>query len=262
VVTGVNDKQALDLSGRVMLVTGASSGLGYRFAQIAAAHGARVVAAARRIEQLQQLQSEVESRGGQLLPVRVDVADEGSVMAGYDAAQEAFGPVDTVIANAGVNLGGSALRLSIDDFDRMTGVNLRGVFLTAREGARRMIAAGSPEREDGRITIVSSITAHQPAAGAAVYSATKAGVAQLGRALAKEWAGKGISVNVVCPGYIETEMNEHIWDHEGGKALLASFPRKRIMDASALDAMMLYLSSDSARHTTGSVFTIDDGQTL
>ena len=245
-----------------MLVTGASSGLGLRFAQTAAAHGARVVAAARRTEQLQKLQREVEGQGGKLLPVRLDVGDEASIVAGYDAAERAFGTVDTVIANAGVNFAGSALSLPITDFDQMSDVNFRGVFLTAREGARRMIAAGSTERKHGRIVIVSSITAHHVTAGTAVYSATKAAVAQLGRAMAKEWAHKGISVNVLCPGYIATDMNQHIWDQEGGKALLAGFARRRVMDASALDSMMVYLCSDSAEQTTGSVITIDDGQTL
>ena len=251
-----------DLAGRVLLVTGASSGLGYRFAQVAAAHGARVVAAARRIEQLEQLQREVEERGGALLPVRLDVADEASVIAGYDAAEARFGTVDTVVANAGVHIEGSALKLSVEDFDRTSNVNFRGVFLTAREGARRMIAAGSAERGNGRIVLVSSITAHQATLGAAIYGATKAAVVQLGRSLAKEWARRGVSVNTICPGYVETDMNQHVWDQEGGKALLGSFPRRRIMDASALDAMMLYLCSDAAWQVTGSVFTIDDGQSL
>lgn len=253
---------SFDLGGRVVLITGASSGLGYRFARIAAASGAQVVAAARRIEQLQQLQAEVERAGGRLLPVRMDVGDEASVVAGFDVAEQAFGTVDTIVANAGVSLPGSALGVSVSDFDQMSDVNFRGVFITAREGARRMIAAGSAERNHGRIAIVSSITAHHPASGAPIYSATKAAVAQLGRALAKDWARKGINVNVLCPGYIETDMNEHIWETEGGKALLAGFPRRRIMDASALDPMLLYLCSDACAQITGSVFTMDDGQTL
>lgn len=251
-----------DLNGRVVLITGASSGLGHRFARIAAASGARVVAAARRIEQLQELRAEVEQAGGQLLPVRMDVSDEASVVAGFDAAEQAFGAVDTVVANAGISLPGSALGAAMSDFDQMSEVNFRGVFITAREGARRMIAAGSIERQHGRIAIISSITAHHAASGAPIYSATKAAVAQLGRALAKDWARKGINVNVLCPGYIETDMNEHVWDTAGGKALLASFPRRRIMDASALDPILLYLCSDACGQTTGSVITIDDGQTL
>lgn len=252
---------AFDLTGRVALVTGASSGLGARFARVLAANGARVAIAARRLELLQALKAEIEADGGVALPVQMDVADEDSVIAAYDAAA-ALGPVDTVIANAGVNLPGSSLGISIDDFDRMTDVNLRGVFLTAREGARRMIASGSAERQNGRITLISSITAHQPSSGIATYCATKAAVAQLGRALAKDWARKGICVNVLCPGYIATELNEDLWQQEAGHKLVASFPRKRVMPIDALDPMLLYLCSDSAAHLTGSVLTVDDGQTL
>jgi NAD(P)-dependent dehydrogenase (short-subunit alcohol dehydrogenase family) len=255
-------KMPFDLTGRVVLVTGASSGLGERFARLAVACGARVVAAARRLDRLEQLQEEVSREAQEILPVALDVTEEGSVIAAFDAAEAAFGPVDTVIANAGVNISASALGMSVEDFDRMSNVNFRGVFLTAREGARRMIGAGSVERKHGRITLISSITAHQVADRARIYCATKAAVAQLGRALARDWAMKGINVNVLCPGYIETEMNEHAWEQEGGKALLASFPRRRIMEASSLDAMILYLCSDASRQTTGSVLTIDDGQTL
>jgi NAD(P)-dependent dehydrogenase (short-subunit alcohol dehydrogenase family) len=251
-----------DLAGRVALVTGASSGLGRRFATVLAASGARVVLAARRTDLLHDLAQEIADGGGEALPVAMDVTDEASVNAAYDAAQVRFGVVDTVVANAGLNLAGSALGLDAAKFDQMVAVNLRGVFLTAREGARRMVAAGSSERGDGRITLISSITAHQPGSGIATYCATKAAVAQLGRALAKDWAGKGINVNVLCPGYVETELNADIWETPAGEALLAGFPRRRVMSADALDPMLLYLSSDTSAQTTGSVLTVDDGQTL
>jgi len=253
---------SFDLAGRVALVTGASSGLGHRFAQILAASGASVVIGARRTDLLDTLRRDIERGGGRVLAVPMDVADEASVIAAYDAAEAAFGPVDTVIANAGINAAGSALGLAVEDFDRVMAVNLRGVFLTVREGARRMVAAGSPDAANGRITIISSITAHHVSAGVAAYSATKAAVAQLGRSLARDWANKGINVNILCPGYIATELNTDIWDGPMGKALLARFPRQRVMDAEALDPMLLYLSSDASRQITGGVFTLDDGQTL
>lgn len=251
-----------DLTGRVALVTGASSGLGRHFAQRLAASGARVVIAARRTALLDDLRAAIEAEGGEAIAVAMDVAEETSVVAAYDAAQAAFGPIDTVVANAGINLPGSSLGLAIDDFDRMVDVNLRGAFLTAREGARRMVAAGSAARGDGRITLISSITAHQASLGIAPYCATKAAVAQLGRALAKDWAGKGINVNVLCPGYIATELNADIWDQPMGQKLLDGFARRRVMPVEALDGMLLYLCSDAASHVTGSVMTIDDGQTL
>jgi NAD(P)-dependent dehydrogenase (short-subunit alcohol dehydrogenase family) len=253
---------SFDLTGRTALVTGASSGLGYRFAGLLAASGARVIAGARRTDLLQQLAAEVAGQGGALHPVAMDVADEASVVAAYDAAEAAFGPVDTVVANAGISAGGSALGLDMDDFDRVVAVNLRGTFLTAREGARRMIAAGSPERGDGRIVIISSITAHQATAEVAPYSATKAASAQLGRSLAKAWARKGINVNVLCPGYIATDLNEAMWELPMGQRLLAGFPRGRVMSADGLDAMILFLLSAASAFVTGSVITVDDGQTL
>jgi NAD(P)-dependent dehydrogenase (short-subunit alcohol dehydrogenase family) len=250
---------SIDLTGRVAFVTGASSGLGSRFARQLAASGASVVITARRLGLLDDLRTRVETDGGRALAVEMDVADEAAVIAAYDAAIARFGKVDTVVANAGINVPGSSLGLAIDDFDRMTDVNVRGVFLTAREGARRMVAGG--ERE-GRITIISSITAHEASVGIAPYCATKAAVAQLGRALAKDWAGKGINVNVLCPGYIETELNEHIWTEPYGQKLREGFPRRRVMPIEALDPMLLYLCSDAARYVTGSVLTLDDGQTL
>lgn len=253
---------SFDLSGRVAFITGASSGLGNRFARVLAASGAKVVIAARRIDRLTELAAEIAAAGGDALPLVLDVTDEASIIAAYDAAGERFGPVDTVIANAGSSTGASALGMAVDAFDQVIAVNLRGVFLTAREGARRMVAAGAPERGHGRVTIISSITAYHPTAGVAPYGASKAAAAQLGRNLAKEWAGKGINVNVLCPGYIVTELNETIWDAPAGQTLVSRFARRRVLDEDALDAMALFLSSDASRQVTGSVITIDDGQTL
>lgn len=253
---------SFDLTGRVALVTGASSGLGHRFARILAASGARVVIGARRLALLDELRATIEEAGGEALAVAMDVTDEASVIAGYDAAAATFGAVDTVIANAGINLTGSSLGMDIDDFDRTVAVNVRGAFLTVREGARRMVAAGSASHGAGRIVLISSITAHQASVGIAPYCATKAAVVQLGRALAKDWAGKGINVNVLCPGYIATELNADIWDGPLGQKLLDGFSRRRVMPTEALDAMLLYLCSDASAFTTGSVFTVDDGQTL
>ena len=253
---------SFDLAGRVAFVTGASSGLGRRFATILAASGAKVVIGARRAALLDTLADEIAATGGEALVVTLDVTNEESIIAAFDAAAARFGPVDTVVANAGVNVAGSALGLAAAAFDQMIAVNLRGVFLTVREGARRMVAAGALERGHGRIVIISSITAHHPSAGVAPYSATKAAVAQMGRSLARDWAGKGINVNVLCPGYVATEMNDAIWETSAGQTLLDGFARRRVMDESALDPMILYLVSDASAQTTGSIFTIDDGQTL
>lgn len=251
-----------DLAGRTVMVTGASSGLGERFAFVAAANGANVVLAARRVDRLEALKRELEDSGARAIAVALDVADEASTIAAYDQAEAAFGQVDSVIANAGTNQEGLALDLAVSEFDQLFAVNVRGVFLTVREGARRMIASGSRERAHGRIVIISSITAQHVAAGLAPYSSSKAAVTQLGRVLAREWANKGINVNMICPGYVVTDINGEWFAGEGGRKQIASFPRRRIMDAGALDAMLLYLASDASAQVTGSVFTIDDGQTL
>lgn len=251
---------SFDCTGRVALVTGASSGIGRRFAQILAASGANVVLAARRADLLASLADEINALdGGRALAVALDVADEASTIAAYDAAAAAFGAVDTVVANAGVAFGGSMLGMPAEAIDTTLGVNLRGVILTAREGARRMIAANTTR---GRIVLISSITSRFVAPGTAAYAATKAGVVQFGRVFARELAGKGVNVNTLSPGYMLTDLNAELWEHPHGEALMARFARPRLMSAAALDPMLLYLCSDASAEVTGSDFTIDDGQTL
>jgi NAD(P)-dependent dehydrogenase (short-subunit alcohol dehydrogenase family) len=250
------------LAGRVALVTGASSGLGSRFAHVLARAGARVVLGARREAQLADVVAAISDDGGAAMAVAMDVTDEASVIAAYDAAQSRFGPVDTVIANAGMNVAGPALDIDADAIDAVMGVNVRGVFLTAREGARRMIAAGSPETGRGRIVIISSITATAISPGLGLYAASKAASLQLGRTLARDWVRKGINVNILCPGYIETDLNSDWFQTDGGRKQIGKWPRARLMGEAALDDAVAYLCSDDSAYVTGSVMTVDDGQSL
>ena len=258
----MNPKFAFDLAGRVALVTGASSGIGARFARLLAGSGAKVVLGARRTQRLEALVAEIAANGGEALAVTMDVTDEASTIAAFDAAEQRFGTVDTIIANAGSSGAGAAIDLAVSEFDQVTALNLRGPFLTAREGARRMIAAGSSQHGQGRIVLTASITAHVVEAGLSAYSATKAGVIQLGKVLAREWVRQGINVNMICPGYIRTELNAAWFDSEGGGKQIARFNRRRLMDYDALDALVLYLCSDASKAVTGSSITIDDGQSL
>lgn len=251
-----------DLTGRTVLITGASSGLGMHFATIAAASGAAVVAAARRKDRLATLVDGIAARGGRATAVTMDVEDEASVIAGFDAAEKALGPIDSVIANAGMNVTGMALDLPAADFDRIMAVNLRGVFLTAREAARRMIRAGSKDNARGRIVLVASMGAHEVLPGVAAYCASKAGVVTLGKALAREWANRGINVNSICPGFIATDLNDSFLASESGQKMIAGFPRRRLMQAGDLDGIVLHLLSDGAAGITGAAFDIDDGQSL
>lgn len=248
------------LSGRVVLVTGASSGIGARFARIVAAQGAAVVLCARRVDRLEALREEIANIGGKALAVSLDVADEKSVVAAYDAAEQAFGLVTSVVANAGINQDGRATELAVADFDQVFAVNVRGVFLTAREGAKRLQRAGAAET--GRMVLVSSITALVQSPGLAAYSASKAAVTHLGKVLAREWARTGPNVNLISPGYIRSELAGDWFETEAGKKQINSWPRRRMLDDDALDATLLFLLSDASRNVTGADFVIDDGQSL
>lgn len=246
-------------AGRTVLVTGASSGVGAHLARLLAQAGARVVMGARRVERLDALVAEMQAAGGEALSVSLDVADPASVAAAYDAAEARFGGVDTIIANAGIAKLAPALEFSLEDFDETLRINLRGVFLVAQEGARRLAATKTP---GGRILIISSIGAHTVLPNLAAYSASKAGAAMMGRSLAADWARHGITVNTLCPGYMLTEMNAAWFQGEGGARQIAQFPRRRLMPIAALDPAVLYLSSDAGEYTTGAVLTIDDGQSI
>lgn len=252
----------IDLSNRTILITGASSGLGAHFARLLASHGAKVVVAARRTDRLTRLVAEIAASGGQAFAVEMDVSDPASTKAAFDEAQAHFGSIDSVVANAGMNSEGLAIDLEPDEFDALFSVNVKGVFLTIQEAARRMMAAGSKEREHGRIVIISSITANTVSPGIAAYSASKAAVQQLGKVVAREWARSGISVNMINPGYIRTDMNSDWFASESGQKQISKWPRKRLMEASDLDPVLLHLVSDAARRVTGSVFTVDDGQSV
>jgi NAD(P)-dependent dehydrogenase (short-subunit alcohol dehydrogenase family) len=248
-----------DLQGKTVLITGASSGIGARFARIVARAGASVVIGARRADRLETLTGAIKAEGGRALAVSLDVSDEASVIAAYDAAEAAFGPVTGVVANAGVNVEGRAMDLEIEAFDQLFAVNVRGVFLTAREGARRMRAAGVADQ--GRIVLISSITAQMRTPGTVAYSASKAAVTHMGRLLAREWKS-GPNVNLLSPGYIRSELSGDWFDTAEGSRHIATWPRRRMLDDDALDATLLYLLSEASRNVTGSDFVIDDGQSL
>ena len=247
------------LAGRVALITGASSGFGEHFARLFVRHGARVVIGARRADRLAALAGEL---GEAALAVAMDVTDEASVIAAYDAAEARFGTVDTVIANAGIAKAGRSTDLSISDIAAVVETNFTGLYLTAREGARRMIAANFKDSERGRIVLIGSITAELTGNGETAYAAIKAGVAHLGRQFAREWVRQGISVNTIQPGYVDTEIQGDWFETAGGQAHLNSFHRRRLTPITALDAPLLLLASDAARHITGATLTVDDGQVL
>ena len=250
------------LEGQVALVTGASGGLGAHFARVLAAEGASVALAARRLDRVQSLAQALTAEGHRAIAIRLDVADADAVGPAIDEVEAALGPLSILVNNAGVGGEGLALEVSIEDWDNTFTVNVRGTFVAAREAAKRMLASGVAERGEARILNIASIASHTVLPGLSAYCASKAAVAMMTQGLAREWARRGIAVNALCPGYIDTDINTTWWPTEGGQRQLKSFPRRRLMDASDLDAALLMLVGPAARAITGSIVTVDDGQSL
>jgi NAD(P)-dependent dehydrogenase (short-subunit alcohol dehydrogenase family) len=194
------------------------------------------------------------------MAVPLDVTDEASVESAFDAAEARFGTVTGVVANAGITADAPAIDLPIADFDRVFATNVRGAFLTARAAARRLQQDG--QAANGRIVLVSSITARMRTNGLVAYSASKAAVTHMGALLAKEWARTGPNVTILSPGYFPSELAGDWFETEGGRRQMARWPRQRLLEDDALDAMLLYLLSDASAGVTGSEFVIDDGQSL
>jgi NAD(P)-dependent dehydrogenase (short-subunit alcohol dehydrogenase family) len=250
------------LDGRTAIVTGATSGLGRRFAHVLSDAGAAVALMGRRTDRLGNELDAIKARGGRAVAIALDVADAAAIGPAFDRAQAELGPLDILVNNAGVGGEGMALELSIERFDQTFDVNVRGVFFAAQQAAQRVIANGSAERGHARIVNLASIAGSTTLQGLSAYCASKAAVAMMTKVMAREWARKGIAVNAIAPGYIETEINAHWFATEGGQGQIKGFPRRRLMDEDVLDDTLLLLCGAKAKFITGSIFTIDDGQSL
>jgi NAD(P)-dependent dehydrogenase (short-subunit alcohol dehydrogenase family) len=241
-----------DLQGRVALVTGASSGLGRHFAMVLAGQGAKVVLAARRRAALEETCSAIAAQGGTALALAMDVSDAASV-------REAFGRLgeapDLVVNNAGVTDPRPALEIDAEEWRRVMATNLDGAFFVAQAAAKAMIAAG----KRGAIINIASILGLRVAGNVSSYTASKAALIQLTRALALEWARYGIRVNVLCPGYVETDLNRDFFATEAGQALIRRIPQRRLGRPDDLDGALLLLASDAGSYITGAVLAADGG---
>ncbi|MDF1687570.1 MAG: NAD(P)-dependent dehydrogenase (short-subunit alcohol dehydrogenase family) [Parvibaculaceae bacterium] len=246
-----------DLTGRVALVTGTTSGLGRRFALVLAQAGADVVITGRRVERLAPLAAEIEALGRKALPLALDVTDISSIESVVAQTKETFGRIDILINNAGMNVAESSIDMTPEQYDQMSDTNVKGVFFTSTRVAPIMIEQGS-----GSIINIGSIGTHTVLPGSALYCTTKAAVGMMTKSHAREWARYGVNVNAICPGYIMTELTGDWFGTPGGEKQLKSFPRRRLADEDALDGTMLLLASDQGKMITGSIMTIDDGQSL
>lgn len=241
------------LDGKVALVTGASSGLGWYFSKVLAAAGATVVVAARRQAQLESLCAQINSAGGRAYPVALDVTDAQSVSACFDACDKEVGVPDIVVSNAGVTVTKMAIDQTPSDFDSVINANLRGCWLVNTQAARRLIAAGKP----GSIINIASILGLRVTAAVAPYAISKAGVIQATKAMALEWARYSIRVNALCPGYVRTELNSEFLDSEVGEKLRLRIPSRRFNELEDLHGPLLLLASDAGRAMSGSTVEVD-----
>jgi NAD(P)-dependent dehydrogenase (short-subunit alcohol dehydrogenase family) len=247
-----------DLSGEVALVTGSSSGLGARLAQVLAANGAKVVLVARRKDRLDAVREKIEAGGGAAIAVEADVLDHAAMLQAFDEAQAKFGTVTILVNNAGVAQSVRALDMTQAEWRRVLSLDLDSVFAWSQEGARRMLAAG----RKGAIVNTASVLAFGAAKGTAAYAVAKAGVVQLTKALALELAFKGVRVNAIAPGYFVTDINEAFLKSEKGLALKRSIPMGRFGEEGDLDGPLLLLASRAGAYITGATVVADGGQVI
>jgi 3-oxoacyl-[acyl-carrier protein] reductase len=243
-----------DLSGRVALVTGASQGLGRRFAEVLAEHGAAVGLAARQTGKLKALEESIRGRGGQAASVPLDVGSLASIEQAFDAIEAALGPVGVLVNNAGVAVTKGILEQTEADWDQVVGTNLKGAFFVAKAAATRMAA-----RDGGSIINVASVLSYGVVGHLAPYAASKGGLLQITRAMALELARAQVRVNAIAPGYIETEINREFLATETGQRMLRKVPQRRFGEPGDLDGALLLLASDASRYMTGSVIVVDGG---
>ena len=242
------------LAGKLVLVTGASSGLGTHFAQLLAGCGARVAVAARRADKLQSVVDAIAQAGDEARAFALDVSDAGSVTACFDAVS-AWGVPDVVVNNAGVTVTRALLEQTEADFDSVVDTNLKGNWLVATEAARRMVAA----KKGGAIVNVASILGERVGGGVAPYAISKAGVIQATKVMALELARHGIRVNALLPGYVITDLNRDFLTSELGDKLRLRIPSRRFSELSDMDGPLLLLASDAGAAMSGATVAVDGG---
>ena len=250
------------LAGKTALITGASSGLGERFAEILSAEGANVALAARRTDRLEALKSRIEQSGGQDAPraitVKLDVTDLPGIKAAVADVEAQLGKIDILVNNSGVSAQKKLLDVSEEDYDFTMDTNTKGAFFVAQA-----VAAGMVKRKiEGRIINIASVAGLRVLSQLSVYCMSKAAVVQMTKAMALEWLRFGINVNAICPGYIRTELNDEHFDSEAGQKLIQQLPRKRLGLPSDLDGVLLLMAADESRFLNGAVVSVDDGHSV
>jgi NAD(P)-dependent dehydrogenase (short-subunit alcohol dehydrogenase family) len=240
----------------IAVVTGASSGLGYRFARQLALNGAYVCCLARRAEKLNTLVEEIEREGGKAQAFAFDAASDGECDRIIEQIIDRVGVPTLLVNNAGQSISTKAEQMPLDQFDELMAVNVRAPWRLSQLCAQRWISDGIP----GRIVNISSILGRRVQKGVAAYAISKAALTHMTAALAVEWARYGIRVNALCPGYIRTDINAAFWDTDLGKAEMQRLPRRRVMGPEKLDQALMFLADPSNDYLTGEALHVDDGQ--
>ena len=246
-----------DLENKVVLVTGASQGLGKQFAELLCAKGARVALAARQVAKIISLKEELEAKGGIAYAVEMDVLDQQSISDCVEAVEHELGSIDVLVNNAGVAINKFFLDVTEEEYDSVLGTNLKGCFFCAQAVAKKMA-----NRKSGSIINISSVLGTRPIGTLTTYCASKAGLNQLTATMALELARSGVRVNAIAPGYIETPMNSDFFKTGPGQALINSVPQRRLGQLEDLDGTILLLASDASKFITGTVITVDGGFTV
>ena len=250
----------MNFEGKIALVTGASSGLGARFAKVLAQAGAQVVLASRRVERLKELRAEIEAEGGAAQVVQLDVTDYASIKSAIAHAETEAGPIDILVNNSGVSTTQRLVDVTPDDYAYVMDTNQRGAFFVAQETAKRMIArAKGDPRKQHRIINIASVAGLRVLPQIGIYCMSKAAVVHMTKSMAVEWGKYGINVNAICPGYISTEINAEHFETEQGKALVNMLPRKRVGKPEDLDGLLLWLASEESHFINGTIVAADDG---
>ena len=250
----------VNFEGKIALITGASSGLGARFAKVLAQAGAQVVLASRRVERLKELRAEIEADGGAAHVVALDVTDYASIKSAVAHAETEAGPIDILVNNSGVSTTQRLLDVTPEDYAYMVDTNQRGAFFMAQEVAKRMIARakGDPKKQH-RIINIASVAGLRVLPQIGVYCMSKAAVVHMTKSMAVEWGRYGVNVNAICPGYIGTEINQEHFSTEQGRQLVNMLPRKRVGKPEDLDGLLLLLAGEESHFINGAIMTADDG---
>lgn len=246
-----------DLSGKVAVITGGSKGLGRAIAAGLARAGADVVITSRTPADLEMVAVELREHGHQVLSLRSDMSDEGSIRIMVQEVVDHFGHIDILVNNAGIEGVGAIVEMDAEYWDHVLDVNLRGPMLCCKYVGPHMI-----DRRRGKVINVASVLASRVARYMGAYAASKAAVVQLTRTLALEWMRHNIQVNALCPGYFLTPMNEEFFTTEAGRKLIANLPIGRLGGTTEIEGAAVFLASEATSYITGTTLYVDGGHSL